>query len=177
MTDQGITATWVRAENNITPASPLQTTTNGGTFANTHGWYGGTFVSDKSTTELITDRSLISLFIRRENRITPANPQVTTTNGGTFANTHGWYGGLSSISGDATSDRGSTQIMFPELEEFSFPKHFLMQAYESGGGCSGNVQRIWIATGVFPDITASQYSGTRCTPPGTFSNFAVLTIW
>ena len=175
-TDQGITATWVRAESNITPASPLHITTNGGTFANAHGWYGG-FVSDKSTTEQITDRGIIGLFIRKENKITPANPLNNTINGGTFANQHGWYGALSSFNGDALSDHGNTQVMFPDFGDLSFPKHFLMQAYESGGGCVGHVQRIWIAVGFFPDVTAQQYTGTRCSPPGTFSNFAVLTTW
>lgn len=175
MVDQGITATWVRGENNITPASPLHETTNGGTFANTHGWYGG-FMSDTSTTELISDRGITGLFIRKENNVTPANPQHITTNGGTFANTHGWYGSLQQ-SGDAFSDRGNTST-FSLFSPIGLPFNvYLMQAYESGGGCLGNVQRVWISVGTTPDLTAASYSGPRCSPPGTFTNFAILAIW
>jgi hypothetical protein len=175
MVDNGITALWIHAENNITPASPLHNTVNGGTFADTHGWYGAPKF-DLGAVESIVDHNITSLFIRTENNITPANPQNSTTNGGTFADTHGWYGNLS-MSGDAHPDHGSTGIIPTYENSLLITKHYLMQAYESGGGCSGNIQRIWISAGVLPDLTAIQYTGSRCTPPGTFSNFSILAIW
>jgi hypothetical protein len=174
MTDQGISALWIHAENKVTPASPQHNTLNGGTFAGTHGWYGAPRF-DNGTTELISDHSTTALFIRKENNITPANPLHNTTNGGTFANTHGWYGNLQP-SGDATSDHGNTFTFGFVSTVVSF-NNYIMQAYESGGGCSGNVRRVWLAIGAQPDLIGAQYTGPRCSPPGIFSNFSILAIW
>ena len=174
--DNGVSNIFIHAESKKTPASPQPNTVNGGTFASTSGWYGGpAFSSD--TVDFASDHDISGIFIHTASKNTPASPlPSTTSNGGTFASTHGWYGVLAP-SGDLSSDR------FDVYDFFSFNKgpaslhNYLMQAYESGGGCSGNVQRVWIAVGVQPDLTAAQYNGTRCTPPGVFSNFSVLASW
>jgi hypothetical protein len=52
---------------------------------------------------------------------------------------------------------------------------YKMRAVESGGGCVGVVYRVWEAVGT-PDLTGTQYTGTRCSPPGTFIEATILEV-
>lgn len=84
-------------------------------------------------------------------------------------------GTISAPSNTASGTNGSSTLI--TVGGNTGPQNFLMQAYESGGSCTGKVQRIWLATGG-ADLTGSQYTGTRCSPtPGTFSNFSILASW
>jgi hypothetical protein len=53
---------------------------------------------------------------------------------------------------------------------------YKMRAIETGGGCVGVVYRVWEAVGT-PDLTGAQYVGTRCVPPGTFTDATILEIY
>jgi len=171
-TDQGLANIFIHAESKVTPASPQTDTSNGGSYPINHGWYGAPlfFIMDSGLT-------LSNIFVHAESLITPASPQTDTSNGGNYPINHGWYGAPTSLLTDS-SNNNINMFATPALLNFGGSQHhYLMQAYESGGGCSGNVQRIWLAVGTAPDLTGSQYSGTRCTPPGTFANYSILAQW
>lgn len=53
---------------------------------------------------------------------------------------------------------------------------YKMRAVESGGGCVGVIYRTWEVTGS-PDLTGASYVGTRCSPPGTFSDVTIIAIY
>jgi len=137
------------------------------------------------------DRGAVTQFIHAESKITPASPEADTTNGGAPATAHGWYGypGISAVtpgtlehgydlgqvarstSASASGAAGSTTLPSGTV------KSFLMRAYETGGSCVGKVPRYWVVT-TNPDTTASQYSGTRCSPtPGTLGDIQVIAVW
>jgi len=112
-----------------------------------------------------------------EARMTPASPQPNAANGGAPATTHGWYSepafGLlvQGVDLPGVIIGGSSSLP-------TGLRNWIMQAYESGGSCTGKVRRTWTSVSAGPDLSASQYSGSRCSPtPGTFSDFSFLEVF
>lgn len=190
-TDRGTTSIFIHAESTITPAVPTVPNTN-------QGWYGMPVSVTWLESSDIGASVGVSFFIHAESKISPAStltPFLPSTSDGIYIGVGQGFGTLdisTSINLGATQRFGAFpgtteslnqtfSITYPPYTTVggsSGPTHFLMQAYESGGSCSGNVERVWLATGSSPDLTAAQYTGPRCTPtPGTFSNFSVIFSW
>lgn len=115
------------------------------------------------------DRGNVNIFFRVEVQQTPALQNTPTSSGGSF---------IYAINNTPGNDQLDQRFgVWYETIVRPPPTHWLMQAYEAGGSCSGNVARTWISVGG-PDLTGAQYTGARCSPtPGTFSNYSILKAW